>query len=93
MTRRSTTRRLDRATSGAIDFDAALRAYLDGDDPERLLQAAGKVIDCGLPIAPEHADTISRLTDHLDIEIETYSDAAHAIRRWFALTREPGARH
>ncbi len=93
MTRRSTTRRLDRGTSGAIDFDAALAAYLDGGDPERLLQAAGKVIDCNLPIDPEHADEISVLTDHLDIEIETYGDAAHAIRRWFATMREPGARH
>jgi hypothetical protein len=93
MTRRPTTRRLDRATSGAIDFDAALRAYLDGGDPERLLQAAGKVIDCNLPIDPEHADEISVLTDHVDVEIETYSDAAHAIRRWFAIMGEPGARH
>jgi hypothetical protein len=93
MTRRTAARRIDRETSGAIEFDAALEVYLEGSDPERLLQAAGKVIDCNLPIDPKHADTISRLTDHLDIEIETYSDAAHAIRRWFALTMEPGARH
>jgi hypothetical protein len=45
-----------------------------------------------LPLAPEHADTISKLTDHLDIEIETYGDAAHAIRRWFFQMREPEAR-
>jgi hypothetical protein len=31
------------------------------------------------------------LTDHLDIEIETYGDAAHAIRLWFFQMREPGA--
>ena len=89
MTRRS----IDRETSGATDFDSALEAYLNGGGYEELLQAAGKVIDCDLPIAPEHADTISKMTDHLDIEIETYGDAAHAIRRWFAMMGEPGARH
>ena len=52
--------------AGAIDFDAALEAYLKGGSHEDLLQAAGKVIDCNLPIAPKHADTISRFTDHLD---------------------------
>jgi hypothetical protein len=78
-----------RETSGAIDFDAALEAYLDGGNHEELLRAAGKVIDCDLPFAAEHADTISKLTDHLDIE--TYGDAAHAIRRWFFQMREPGA--
>jgi hypothetical protein len=80
-----------RETSGAIDFDAALKAYLDGRGHEALLRAAGKVIDCDLPFAPEHADTISELTDHLDTEIETYGDAAHAIRLWFFQMREPGA--
>jgi hypothetical protein len=82
-----------RETSGAIDFDAALEAYLNGGSHEDLLRASGKVIDCDLPFAPEQADTISKLTDHLDIEIETYGDAAHAIRRWFFQMREPGARH
>jgi hypothetical protein len=95
MTRRTAQARYidERETSSAIDFDAALEAYLEGGNPERLLQAAGKVIDCNLPINPKHADTVSVLTDRLDIEIETYSDAAHAIRRWFAVMREPGARH
>jgi hypothetical protein len=80
-----------RETSGAIDFDAALRAYLDGRGHEPLLLAAGKVIDCDLPLAPEHAHTICKLTDHLDTEIETYGDAALAIRLWFFQMREPGA--
>jgi hypothetical protein len=79
--------------TGAIDFDAALTAYLDGGDPERLLQAAGRVIDCDLPIDHERADEVSLLTGNIDVEIETYSDAAHAIRRWFAVMGEPGARH
>lgn len=82
-----------RETSGATNFDAALQAYLDGGSHEELLQAAGKVVDSNLPIAPEHADTISGLTDHLDIVIRTYGDAAHAIRRWFFQMREPDARH
>jgi hypothetical protein len=82
-----------RETSGAIDFDAALEAYLNGGSYEELLRAAGKVIDYSLPFAPEHADAISTLTDYLDIEIETYGDAAHAIRRWLFQMREPGARH
>jgi hypothetical protein len=80
-----------RETSGAIDFDVALEAYLERGNHEELLRAAGKVIDCDLPFAAEHADTISKLTDNLDIEIETYGDAAHAIRRWFFQLREPGA--
>jgi hypothetical protein len=82
-----------REASGAIDFDAALEAYLNGGAHEDLLRAAGKVIDCDLPFAPERADTISTLTDRLDIEIETYGHAAHAIRHWFFQMREPGARH
>jgi hypothetical protein len=94
MSRRTATRRvIDGETSGAIDFDAALEAYLDGGDPERLLQAAGTVIDCDLPMTREHADIVCGLTGTFDILIETYGDAAHAIRRWFALMGEPGARH
>ena len=94
MSRRTAASRVDdRDASGAIHFDAALEDYINGDDPEALLQAAGKVIHCNLPIAAEHADRISALTDHLDIEIETYGDAARAIRRWFATMWEPGARH
>jgi hypothetical protein len=80
-----------RETSGAVDFDAALEAYLDGRGHEALLRAAGKVIDCDMPFSAEHADTISKLIDHLDIEIETYGDAAHAIRLWFFQMRGQGA--
>jgi hypothetical protein len=80
-----------RETSGKIAFDNALEGYLNGGSHEELLRAAGKIIDCDLPFAQEHADTISKLTDRLDIEIETYGDAAHAIRRWFFQMREPGA--
>jgi hypothetical protein len=78
--------------ASCIDFDAALEAYRDGDDPGALLRAAGVVIDSNLLIGAEHADTISTLIDRLDVEIETYGDAAHAIRHWFFQMREPGAR-
>jgi hypothetical protein len=87
MTNRTAARRVDdRETSAAVDFDAALEGYTQGGNPEELLQAAGKVIECHLRVDPKHADTIAWLIDNLDIEIETYADAAHAIRRWFALT-------
>jgi hypothetical protein len=58
-------------------------AYLDGGGHEELLRAAGKVIDCDLPFAAQHAHTMSELTGDRDIVIETYGDAAHAIMRWF----------
>jgi hypothetical protein len=94
MTRRTAARGvLDRETSGTVDFDAALEGYIQGGNREELLRAAGKVFDCNLRIDPKYADTISELIDNLDIEIETYADAAHAIRRWFAAMEEPGARH
>lgn len=89
MTRRSAARRLDRETA----FVAALEAYQRGGNPDAVLQAAGAVIDSKRPIAPEHADTISVLTDNLNIAIGTYGDAAHAVRLWLALKGEPGGGH
>ena len=45
MSRRAAARRrIDREASGAIDFDAALEACLEGGDPEGLVRAAGMVI-------------------------------------------------
>jgi hypothetical protein len=43
------------------------------------------------PFAPEDADTISKVTNQLDAEIETYGDAAHAIRHRFF--QAPDAAH
>ena len=82
----------ERSQSGATDFDAALEAYLAGGDSEALLRAAAIVIACELPLTREHADAISKLTGE-SIEIESYSDAGHAIRRWFATVDEDGWRH
>jgi hypothetical protein len=87
--RRATRHRLDREAA----FVAELEAYQHGGSPEAVLQAAGSVIDSNRPIAPEHADTISVVTDNLNITIKTYGDAAQAIRRWFAQMAESGARH
>src|SRR6478672_5049697 len=86
---RDVRRRLDREAT----FVGALEAYQHGGSPEAVLQAAGSVIVSNRPIAPEHADTISVVTDNLNIVVETYGDAAHAIRRWFAQMAEPGAGH
>jgi hypothetical protein len=82
----------ERSLAGATDFDAALEAFRVGGDCEALLCAAAIVIKCELPLTLEHADVISNLTGE-SIQIETYSDAGHAVRRWFATMDEFGARH
>jgi hypothetical protein len=87
--RNKTRRQLDRETA----FVAALNAYQHGGDQRALVEAAGAVVGSGRPIALEHADTISVLTDELNIKIETYGDAAHAINRWLVFTRRRGPRH
>ena len=68
----------ERQTSGAVDFDAALEAFLTGGDSEALLCAAAIVINCELPLTRKHADAISNLTS-AGIEIDSYSDAAHRL--------------
>ena len=92
MTRTTTRRRDDRETSGAINFDAALEAYLDGGDAEELLEAAGLVLGSTIALAPERADAIADLTGTPYV-LADYDDAGRAIRRWFAMTEEDGARH
>jgi hypothetical protein len=84
----ATRHRLD----GDAAFDAALSAYQCGGNPEGLLRAAGAIIDSKTPIAREHADRISEMTDQLNIEIDSYGDAAYAVRRWFVVMRRAGAR-
>ena len=59
---------------------------------EALLRAAAMVLECELPLTREHADAISNLTRE-SIQIESYSDAGHAIRRWFATMDEDASRH
>ena len=78
--------------SGCIDVDAALEAYLDGGDPEELLRAASLVIGSIVPLDPEYAQVLQKVTG-TDCELVDYDDTGRAIRRWFALMGEPGARH
>jgi hypothetical protein len=88
MTRRARARRVDdREAQGALNFDAALEAYLDGGDGEDLLRAAGLVIGSTIPLEPEHAEGIAMLTG-TTCEIVDYDDAGRAIRRWFAMMDE-----
>jgi hypothetical protein len=82
-TRASHPHRLDRETA----FVAALNSYQHGGNPEALMQAADAVVGSERRIAPEHADTISVLTDNLNIVIETYGDAARAVRLWLDAMR------
>jgi hypothetical protein len=42
---------------------------------------------------PKRAFTLAELTGAPDKLLVDYDDAARAIRRWFAHTLEPGARH
>jgi hypothetical protein len=87
MTRRAARRMDDRETAGAIDFDAALGAYLYDGDPEDLLRAAGLVIGSTIPLDPEHAEAIAKLTG-TTCELADYDDGGRAIRRWFAMMDE-----
>ena len=92
MTRSAARRRDDRGLDGAINFDAALEAYLQRGDPEDLLCAAGLMVGSTIALNSEIADIVADLTGTAD-ELADYDDAARAVRRWFATCAEPGARH
>jgi hypothetical protein len=85
-------RHISREEADCFDFDAALETYLDGGDAEDLLRAAILVLGSAVPLAPEHAEAIGELTG-CTCMLEDYDDAGRAVRRWFALMGEPGARH
>jgi hypothetical protein len=71
-----------RETQGAIDFDAALEGYACGYmDAEDLVRAADLVIGSPIPLDPDHAKAIGRLTGAI-VELETYDDAGRAVQRW-----------
>jgi hypothetical protein len=86
--------RVDPEVAGCIDFDAALEAYIDGSDAEaeELLRAAGNVLGSTVALDSEHAEAIAELTG-CTCDLADYDDAGRAVRRWFALMAEPGARH
>jgi hypothetical protein len=75
-----------------MDFHAALEAYTFGGDGEALLRAASNVLGSTIPLDPEHAEAIAELTGCACM-LEDYDDAGRAVRRWFALMGEAGARH
>ncbi|HEY7548307.1 MAG TPA: hypothetical protein VH913_02185 [Hyphomicrobiaceae bacterium] len=78
--------------TACIEFDAALEAYLDGGDAEELLRTATLVMGSAVLLDEERAGVIALLTGCTCV-LEDYDDAARAVRRWFATTAEPGARH
>jgi hypothetical protein len=92
MARRTIVRARDLGAAHAIDFDIALEAFLDGGDPEELLLAANTVLGSDIPLGPEHAETIAELTGCGSV-LQDYDDAGRAVRCWFAVMGEPGARH
>ena len=63
-----------------------------GGDPEQQLRAAGLWPAPRVPLDPEHAEAIAELAGFV-CELVDYDDAGRAVRRWFALMGEPGARH
>ena len=75
-------------------FDVALAGYrADRGDPEellKLLKAAGLALGSTVPLDPEIAKIVVHLTG---TACEDYDDAARAVRHWFAMTEEDGARH
>jgi hypothetical protein len=86
-------RYLSREEADCIAFDVALDEYLDGGDPEDLLCAACKLVGSAAELDPERAFIVAELTGTCCETLQDYDDAARAIRRWFATTAEPGARH
>jgi hypothetical protein len=93
MTRRPSARHLiDREITACVDFDAALADFVASGDPEELLRTAGMVTGSRIPLDAEHALVVAELTGWT-AELLDYDDAGRAVRRWFALMDEDGARH
>jgi hypothetical protein len=84
---------ITREEANCIEFDAELDAYMEGGHVVALLRAAYEVAGSAIEMDPQRAFTIARLTGAGDELLVDYDDAARAIRRWFAQTLEPGARH
>jgi hypothetical protein len=93
MIRRASARHLiDREISACVEFDCALVDVATGGDPEELRCAAGLVTGSSIPLDPEHALVVAELTGCTS-DLLDYDDAGRAVRRWFALMDEDGARH
>jgi len=93
MTRRTPARGIaDREVAACIDFDCALQDYLERGEAEGLLCAAALVLGSRIPLGPQHAKAIAELTG-CGCTLQDYDDAGRAVRRWFAIMAESGARH
>jgi hypothetical protein len=79
----------NRAFTRRTEFDA----YLQGGDVGALLRASYKVAGSSIEMDPKRAFAIAELTGSQDKQLVDYDDAGRAVRRWFALMAEPGARH
>ncbi|HWE21117.1 MAG TPA: hypothetical protein VG758_28790 [Hyphomicrobiaceae bacterium] len=84
---------ITREEANCIEFDAELDAYMEGGHVVALLRAAHDVAGSAIEMDPKRAFAIAKLTGACDELLVDYDDAARAIRRWFAQTLEPGARH
>jgi hypothetical protein len=60
-------------------------------EPEDLLRAAGLVRGSAIPVDPDHARSIARLTGAI-VKLATYDDAGRAVQRWFAAKAEAGVK-
>jgi hypothetical protein len=85
-------RYLSREEAGCIGFDAALETYMETGDAEELLCASALVLGSSIPLDEERAEVIAALTG-CSCVLADYDDGARAVRRWFALMAERGARH
>jgi hypothetical protein len=85
--------RITREEEECINFDIEFDAHLEGGDVRALLRAAYKVAGSTIEMDPKRAFTVARLTGECDELLVDYDDAGRAVRRWFALMGEPGARH
>ena len=54
---------------------------------------ARPLVGSNIPLDAEVAEVVTDLTGTSGDELVDYDDAGRAVRRWFALTWEPGARH
>jgi hypothetical protein len=84
---------ITREEADCIAFDAELDAYLDDGDIGGLLDAACEVAGSPIGMDPKRAFAVAELTGARDELLVDYDDASRAVRRWFALMAEPGARH
>lgn len=75
-----------------ITFDAAFESYVATGSQEELLRAAGLVINSTVPIDEVRGGWIGGMAGSSK-RLETYGDAAHAVRHYFALLKQGGTEY